>query len=144
MVMKCYPILVLTSLPGETTVLCTYFRPEWATCVTSLELLPREPETPIQVLLSSAQRLQVKQEQVIFTCICRKRTGMLKVSTRGEYGTGSSLTPGLLHLPYIRIYIKVMIADFKYTRLQPETGDSEHSPQTFITEFEVQFSSQAK
>lgn len=96
------------SLPGETTVLCMYFRPKWATSVTSLELL-WEPETPTWVLLSSAQQLQVKEEHVTFTYICRKCPGMLKVSTRGEYGTGSFLTRSLLQLPYVRIYIKPMM-----------------------------------
>ena len=118
MLMKWYPILVLIFLPGETTVLCMYFGPEWATCLTSLELLRWEPQTPTQVLLSSAQQLQVKQEHVTFTYICGKCTGMLKVSTRGEYGTGSFLTPSLLHLPYMRIYSKLMMTDFKHTRLQ--------------------------
>lgn len=86
--------------------------------VTSLELLQREPETPTWVLLSSAQHLQVKEEHVTFTYLRGKCPGMLKVSTRGEYGTGSFLTPSLLQLPYVRIYIKPMMTDFKYTRLQ--------------------------
>lgn len=34
-----YPVLVLTFLPGGTTVLSRYFRPEQVTRVTSLELL---------------------------------------------------------------------------------------------------------
>lgn len=38
-VMKCHSIPVLMSLPGGATILCMYFRPERATCVTSLELL---------------------------------------------------------------------------------------------------------
>lgn len=105
-------------LPRKTTVFCMYFRPEWATCVTSLEHLQRQPETPTWVLLSSAQELQVKQEHVTFTYICGKCTRTFKVSTRGEYGTGSFLSASLLHLPYIRIYIKLTMTDFKYTTLQ--------------------------
>lgn len=112
MLMKWYPVLVLMSLPEEKTVLCMYLRSEWATCVTSLELLQREPETPTQVLLSSAQQLQVKQEHVTFNIYLRK--AHRNVESQYKRGVWNRQ---MLHLPYMRIYIKLTMTDFKH-RLQ--------------------------
>lgn len=121
-------------LPRKTTGFCMYFRPEWATCVTSLERLQREPETPTWILLSSTQELQVKQEHVTFTYICGKCTGTFKVSTRGEYGTGSSYQPVCCIFPiseYILSWRWLTLNIPHFSDRWQWTGDSEHSPQPF-------------
>lgn len=114
MIMKWYPILVLVSKPGETEVLCMYFRPECATWVTSLELLQQGTETPTRY--SCPQPDNRGWTCNIYTDLQKVHRNIASVQ-EGNMELVVSI-PCLSQLLYMTTYMKLTMTDFKHNKLQ--------------------------
>jgi len=99
------PILMLMLLPGETTVLCMYFRPEWA--ITSLGNESQSNPYENSCTRPSTCRLSENGSHLRICGNCT--TVQYRVRIRRKYGSGGFLTPILPYLPCVRRYIKLMI-----------------------------------